>query len=73
MQTNDQGDSFGTWLLTQTKRDDWIGALAAQAKADPRFRKATTPDEMRKRLQEAGAEGDHFEALDDAETEWLSG
>ncbi len=72
MTTNEQGEPFGGWLLKHTGRDDWIGTLAKQAKSDPRFRAATTPDELRKRLQEAGAEGDHFEALDDAEVEWLS-
>ncbi|WP_416463156.1 hypothetical protein [Sphingomonas sp. VDB2] len=72
MQTNEQGETFGAWLLKQVKREDWIGTLAVQAKADPRFRAASTPDELRKRLQEAGAEGDPFEALDDAEIEWLS-
>lgn len=70
MQKNEQGEAFGEWLLKQVKREGWIGTLAAQAKSDPRFRPATTPDELRKRLQEAGAEGDHFEALDDAEVEW---
>lgn len=72
MQTNEQGEPFGGWLPKQTGRDDWIGTLAKQAKSDPRFSRATTPDELRKRLQEAGAEGDGFEALDDAEVEWLS-
>ena len=71
MQTNEQGELFGAWLLKQTGRDDWIGTLAKQAKRDPRFRAATTPDDLRKKLQEAGAEGDAFEALDDAEGEWM--
>lgn len=72
MDTNESGEGFGAWLLKQTKRDDWIGTLAKSAKADPRFRASTKPDELRKRLQEAGAEGDSFEALDDAETAWTS-
>ena len=72
MQTNEQGEAFGTWLLKHAKREDWIGTLAAQAKADHRFRLTTTPDELRKLMQESGAEGDHFEALDDAEASWLS-
>lgn len=72
MDTNERGEGFGTWLLKQTKRDDWIGTLAKSAKADPRFRAGTSPDDLRKRLQEAGAEGDSFEALDDAEIEWVS-
>ncbi|WP_311269760.1 hypothetical protein [Sphingobium sp. WCS2017Hpa-17] len=72
MQTNEQGEAFGAWLLRHAKREDWIGTLAKQAKSDPWFRAATTPNELRKRLQEAGAEGDIFEALDDAEVAWLS-
>tara|TARA_R110000787_G_scaffold208846_7_gene318886 strand:+ start:22928 stop:23149 length:222 start_codon:yes stop_codon:yes gene_type:complete len=72
MQENEQGDTFGTWLVAQTKRDDWIGTLAKSAKADPKFRVSMTPDDLRKKLQEAGAEGDSFEALDDAEADWLS-
>lgn len=72
MQTNEQGEAFGAWLLSQAKREDWIGTLALQATTDPRFSRTTTPDELRKRLQEAGAEGDSFEALDDAEVEWLA-
>lgn len=72
MQTSNENEAFGSWLLTQTKRDDWIGTLAKSAKADPKFRGAMTPDDLRKKLQEAGAEGDSFEALDDAEAEWLS-
>ena len=72
MQTNELGEGFGEWLVKQVKRDDWIGTLAKSAKADLRFRSNSPPDDLRKRLQEAGAEGDTFEALDDAETEWLS-
>lgn len=53
-------------------RDDWIGPLAKSAKGDPKFRVAMSPDDLRKKLQEAGAEGDAFEALDDAEVAWLN-
>lgn len=73
METNEQGEAFGAWLLQQTGRDGWIGALAKQAKGDPTFRKAAGPNDLRKRLQSAGAEGDSFEALDDAEAEWRQG
>jgi hypothetical protein len=73
MQTDEPGHRpFGEWLYQQASRDDWIGTLAKQAKSDPRFRWDTTADDLRKRLHEAGAEGDAFEALDDAEAEWLS-
>jgi hypothetical protein len=70
--TNGPDEGFGAWLLKQTKRDDWIGPLAKSAKGDPRFRANSTPDDLRKRLQEAGAEGDAFEAVDDAESEWMA-
>lgn len=72
MQTNELGEGFGEWLVKQIKRDGWIGTLAKSAKADLRFRSGSTPDDLRKRLQEAGAEGDTFEALDDAESEWMN-
>ncbi|MBJ7441938.1 MAG: hypothetical protein JHD35_23375 [Sphingopyxis sp.] len=72
MQTNELGEGFGEWLVKQIKRDGWIGTLAKSAKADFRFRSGSTPDDLRKRLQEAGAEGDTFEALDDAESEWMN-
>lgn len=72
MTTNKHGEGFGAWLVKQVKRDDWIGGLAKQAKADPGFRAASLPDDLRKRLQDAGADGDAFEALDDAELEWMS-
>lgn len=72
MQTNELGEGFGEWLVKQIKRDDWIGTLAKSAKVDPLFRADSTPDELRKRRQQAGAEGDTFEALDDAEVEWIS-
>lgn len=72
VEPNEQGEAFGAWLLKQIWRDDWIGTLAKQAKADPRFRAAMTPNDLREKLQEAGAEGDSFEALDDAGMAWKS-
>ncbi|AHE55932.1 hypothetical protein NX02_21505 [Sphingomonas sanxanigenens DSM 19645 = NX02] len=62
---------FGTWLLRQEKRDDWIGGLGKAAKADRSFPKAGDPEAVRHRLSEVGAEADMFEALDAAEIEWL--
>jgi len=63
---------FGRWLLEQTKRDGWIGDLAKAAKADRGFPKEGDPDAVRKRLNDLQAEGDMFEAVDDAETAWLT-
>lgn len=64
--------SFGEWLLAQTDRKGWIGDLAKAAKTDKDFPKRGSPDEVRKRLQQMGADGDVFEALDDAELDWAS-
>ncbi|MBB5685437.1 YozE family protein [Sphingobium boeckii] len=69
---NDNGDSFGTWLLSQQDHEGWIGALAKAAKSDRRFPRAGDPDAVRKHLSEAQAEGDMFEAVDDAENLWIN-
>jgi hypothetical protein len=63
---------FGRWLLRQKNRGDWIDGLAAGARLDPAFPKDGDPDEVRKRMSEQGADSDMFEALDDAERDWLA-
>jgi len=63
---------FGEWLLKQDKRKDWIADLAKWAKSDIRFPKLGSADDVRKRLTDIAAEGDAFEALDDAELDWLA-
>lgn len=63
---------FGRWLLRQTDREGWIGSLAKAAHADPGFPKDGDPEAVRARLRLAMAEGDMFEAVDDAELDWLS-
>lgn len=63
---------FGQWLLAQKDRKGWIADLAKWAKTDIRFPKHGSPDDVRKRLTEVRAEGDAFEALDDAEMDWLA-
>jgi hypothetical protein len=65
-------EPFGQWLLKQHQRDGWIGDLAKAAKSDPKFPKSGSPEDVRARLRELMAEGDMFEAVDDAETDWLS-
>lgn len=63
---------FARWLIDQAplKRPGLIGMLAAAAKGDPRFPKAADPEEVRKHVSTLGADGDIFEAIDDAEREW---
>lgn len=65
------GEPFGTWLLTQVARKDWIGDLARAAKADRRFPRDGDPDTVRSHLGEQQAESDMLEAIDDAESIWL--
>lgn len=63
---------FGTWLLEQTDRPGWISGLAKAAKTDRSFPRNGDIDAVRKRFQETGADGDAFEALDDAEMDYLA-
>lgn len=65
-------EAFGRWLLAQKDRGDWIDDLAKAARRDPAFPKSGTVDEVRDRLRVLGADPDAFEALDDAELDWLS-
>jgi hypothetical protein len=61
---------FGTWLMDQGKRPGSLGELARAAKTDRSFPKGGSVDDVRKRFAQAGADGDAFEALDDAEREY---
>jgi hypothetical protein len=64
---------FGSWLLNQQQhRREWIAGLAKVAKSDHRFPRAGDVDQVREYLAKQGADGDAFEALDDAERDWLS-
>lgn len=64
-------EAFGTWLLAQHDRGDWVDNLAAAARADRGFPKNGDPDDVRRRLQQLGVDGDAFEQVDDAERDWL--
>jgi hypothetical protein len=59
--------SFAAWLLGQGKQPGTLGELAKAAKLDRLFPKNGTADDVRARFSAAGADGDAFEALDDAE------
>ena len=64
--------AFGMWLLAQRDRGDWIDGIAAAARADRQFPKQGTVEMVRQRLNDQGADGDAFAALDDAELDWLA-
>ena len=65
-------EPFGAWLTAQKDRGDWIDPIAAAARADRGFPRNGTPDQVRERLRQMGADGDAFAALDDAEIDWMS-
>jgi integration host factor subunit beta len=63
---------FGSWLLKQQQhRREWIADLAKAAKSSHRFPKAGSVDQVREYLENHSVDGVAFEALDDAEGEWL--
>jgi hypothetical protein len=70
--TNDGGQTFGSWLLAQQGRTGLVGQLIDGPKANRKFPRYGTPEEVRKHLSATQAEGDLFEAVDEAESDWLN-
>lgn len=64
-------EPFGRWLLAQKDRGDWVDELATAARADRSFPKDGDPEAVRKHLRAQQAEGDVFQQVDDAESDWL--
>jgi hypothetical protein len=69
--TNGDGQTFGSWLLAQPSRSGLVGDLISGAKADRKFPKYGTPEDVRKHLSAMQADGNSFEAVDDAEADWM--
>jgi hypothetical protein len=65
-------EAFGAWLLAQVDRGDWIDGLAGAARADRGFPRRGDVDQVREHMRRQGADPDTFEALDDAELDWLA-
>ena len=65
-------EPFGKWLAAQTDRGDWVDALAASARADRNFPKNGDPEAVRAYMRQQQADGDVFQAIEDAENDWLS-
>ncbi len=63
---------FGRWLLTQQEREGWIGAMARSAAPDRPFPRSGDPEAIRAHLRAQIADGDMFQAVEDAELDWLS-
>jgi hypothetical protein len=58
---------FVTWLLGQSKSGGTVGELAKAARADRLFPRTGSAEEVRVRFDRAGADGDAYAALEDAE------
>lgn len=71
-EAEDTRQPFGAWLLDQSQRKGWIADLAKWAKSDRGFPKNGSVEDVRKRLTAVYAEGDAYEALEDAELDWSS-
>lgn len=71
-QVNEHGETFGAWLRVQTDREGLIGQLVEGAKADRKFPRDGSPQDVRKHLSAMQADGDLFEAVDEAEIDWLA-
>lgn len=63
---------FGAWLVQQKGRGGFIGGLADAAAADRSFPRYGGLEDVRKWLQGSRASGDDWEALEDAELDWLA-
>ncbi len=64
--------AFGRWLLDQRDRGDWVDGLADAARADRTFPKNGDPEAVRSHLRRQQADGDTFQAVEDAENDWQS-
>jgi len=62
--------SLGRWLLSQARRDDAIGQLAAAAARDSQFPRDGDYKAISGRLNAIGADPEMHEALDQADLDW---
>ena len=63
-------EPFGKWLVSQKDRGDWVDGLADAARADRTFPKNGDPEAVRAHLRKQQADGDTFQAVEDAENDW---
>lgn len=63
---------FGTWLIQQTGRRGFVGGLAEAASKERTFPRHGDVEAVKKWLQNSRASGDDWEALEDAELDYLA-
>lgn len=64
--------SFCRWLIKQGSRGGFVGDLATAASKDRTFPRDGDIEDARKWLQASRASGDDWEALEDAELDYLA-
>lgn len=69
--TQEERGPFGRWLVDQPEEGLRAGLIKA-ARLDRQFPLDGGPDEVRARLHACAADGDMFEACDEAELDWAS-
>ncbi len=61
---------FGSWLIAQHQRDDWVGLFAFYVRRDGAFPRGADPEGVRAYLTATGAGPDAIDMLDTAALEW---
>ncbi|WP_260925423.1 hypothetical protein [Novosphingobium sp. 9] len=70
-QSQEERGPFGRWLVRQDETG-LRAELIKAAKADPRFPLDGDPEKVRAHLRANMADGDMFEAVDEAELDWIA-
>lgn len=65
-------EPFGAWIVAQVDRHGLIGDLVKAAKSDRNFPREESPNKVRQHLSRMQADGNMFDAVDDAETDWMA-
>jgi len=63
---------FGTWLLAREDNGGWVDGLSKAARDDRTFPRHGDLETVKKWLQGKRPSGDDWEALDDAELDYLA-
>lgn len=61
---------FGSWLVAQHQRDDWVGLFAFYVRRDVAFPREADPEGVRLYLTATDAGADAFDMLNTAALEW---
>ena len=68
----DKRPAFAAWLIARPDSGNWVDGLAQAARADRAFPRHGDLEAVKKWLQGRRPSGDDWEALDDAELDYLA-